>query len=497
VRRHPGVAALAGCLLVAVLAAGLFARRAYQVERQRQVEIAAEKRQAAMEKAILAAMSSQFADADAALLEAERLGADLAERRFVAGILKHYRGESDEARRLLLEACGERPDWVAPRAFLAVVCSDLHDFFAEAAHGNAALRLTPEMAEDYLFRGLMVGLGNPRRAMPDVEEAWRRRRSVLAQFVRAQVLNTLADDTGQIEDAVAARDAFQGARPFLGDAPLATATSLYIHCVGCNNCRIHGRDDEAKRWLAEGAADFRAASLGACRNHPQALAARSKYLYLRDDSPEILDAENRALGRRGPESEACRVYLASLLRRGKTDEALEYLQGFPDKSYHLTEYRVAFLMSRDLKAAGAECRRAVADTTRRGWRGYLIYALNMLGLPDEVPPLIPDARRPTSSVADWQELVPFVDRMFTYVYQGRPLDVEEAIAGSRWKRSIAYGTLGFAALGRGQREQARAWFRKANEHPPLTFSSYLWLRAIRERVLADDPVWPPWLATKK
>src|SRR5262249_58275212 len=97
-------------------------------EQKQEQELTAEKRQAALERAILAAMSSQIADADAALLEAERLGADPAERRFVAGILSHYRGDSEAAKRLLLEACGERPDWVAPRAFLAVVCNYTEDW---------------------------------------------------------------------------------------------------------------------------------------------------------------------------------------------------------------------------------------------------------------------------------------------------------------------------------------------------------------------------------
>ncbi len=76
------------------------------------------------------------------------------------------------------------------------------------------------------------------------------------------------------------------------------------------------------------------------------------------------------------------------------------------------------------------------------------------------------------------------------------MDVEAKIAGSRWKRFIAYDTLGFAALGRGDRTAARRWFRQANEHPPLFFVSYLWMQAIRERI-PNDPNWPPWPVEKK
>jgi DNA-directed RNA polymerase specialized sigma24 family protein len=68
--------------------------------------------------AILAAMSSQFVDADAALLEAERLGADLAERRFLASILSHYRGDSAAAKRLLLGKQAARHGGLRQRADL-------------------------------------------------------------------------------------------------------------------------------------------------------------------------------------------------------------------------------------------------------------------------------------------------------------------------------------------------------------------------------------------
>jgi serine/threonine protein kinase len=504
VKRNPALSAATLALLVALAAAVFFAWRTHEADLRRQEEVTAEKRQAAMDRAILAAISSQFAEADAALLEAEQLGADLAERRFVAGILSHYRGDSEAAKRQLLEACGERPDWVAPRAFLAFVCVNLHDFAGQAEHGNAALKLTPVTAEDYLFRGLMVGTINPRRGLPDLGEAWRRRRSVLAQFTRAEVLSVLADDTGRVEDAAPARDAFRGARAFLGDAPLVSRTGLYIHCIGCNNCRLHGRTEEAKQWLAEGADEFRIASAGAWRTHPEVLAARSIYLALQDGSAEALAAENRDMGRRGPQTEACHVYLASLLRRGKTDDALAYLRGFPDPGPNdlrrwdeLTFERAVFLVGRDRDAARAECRRAVAEAARSAERWYLVEALSLVGLPEEARQQADEFQWAPPLEPEWQELHPFGRRVFAHAYEGPPLGVEAEIAGSRMKRVIASDILGFAALGRGDRDEARAWFRKADEHPPVSFSTYLWMRAVRARLLADHPVWPPWLAEKK
>jgi hypothetical protein len=48
-------------------------------------------------------------------------------------------------------------------------------------------------------------------------------------------------------------------------------------------------------------------------------------------------------------------------------------------------------------------------------------------------------------------------------------------------------------LARGERDRARACFRKTNEQSPLAFPNYFWVRAIRKRVPAgdDDCFWPP------
>src|SRR5262249_19723489 len=67
VRRHPGAAALLACLCVAVLAAGFFAYQARQ-DRER---LRAEQRQAAVDRAILEAMSGDAPAALEAITDAE------------------------------------------------------------------------------------------------------------------------------------------------------------------------------------------------------------------------------------------------------------------------------------------------------------------------------------------------------------------------------------------------------------------------------------------
>jgi serine/threonine protein kinase len=501
-KRNPALSVAGLVILLALGTAGFFAWQAHRSEQdrlaeaeKRDAEVAAEKRQTALEKAILSAMAGQLADADAALLEAERLGAGLAERRFVAGILSQYRGDAESAKRLLLEACGERPDWVAPRAYLSVVCNYLEDWEGEAMHGNAALALNPVTTEDYLFRGYMIGFLNPRRGLPDLDEAANRRRSVLAQFFRAEVLMILADHTGRVEDAAAARDALRSARAFMGDAPMVAVSNLYLVCLGCNNCRLHGRLEESRQWLDEGAADFRATEAF----HPGALQARTLYLWLRDGTTKPLDAENREAGKRSVDSSACLYYLASLFRDGNMDEALEYLRTVKDDGSDMLAFaRVAFLLGRDDTAARAECRRAMASGVRLSSRysPWFSDALCLAGMPDEARRQAKEFREKPRGRAEWDMLIPAARLVVGHVYEDIPLDVEAEIADSRWKRFIAYDTLAFAALGRGERDKACDWFRKAAEHPPVFSVSYLLMQAIRMRVI-DDPNWPPWLAEKK
>jgi len=494
-KRNPVAASAAMAILLALGAAGFFAWRAYDSEQQRQNEITTEKRQTALEKAILSAMSGQLADADTALLEAERLGAGLAERRFVAGILSLYRGQPDDAKRLLLEACGERSDWAAPRFFLSVVCNWAQDADGEVEHGNAALALTPVTPEDFLFRGYMIGWTNPERGLPDVEEAIGRRRSVLAQFIRAEVLMSLADKTGRVEDAAAARDAYRSARALMGEVPMVVLPSLQLSCVGYNNCRRHGRVEEAKQWLAEGAADFRAAE--AYRAVAWAVETRSLYLLLKDGTAERLDAENREAGRKNVDNAACMFYLASLFRQGKSDDALEYLRTVRDDGSDLLPFsRTVFLLGRDLNSARAECRRALASGVRSRWRPFLSFSLSLAGMPKEARQQAKVFRENPLGTLAWDEATPFVRRVVAHAYEGIPMDVEGETAGSPWKQFRAYDTLAFAALGRGERDQAVNWFRKAAEHPPVLTITQPLMQAIRERVI-NDPSWPPWISAKK
>jgi hypothetical protein len=212
---------------------------------------------------------------------------------------------------------------------------------------------------------------------------------------------------------------------------------------------------------------------------------------------ESLDADNREAGRQRADGAACLYYLASLFRRGKTDDALEYLRTVRDNGEDILPFaRVAFLLDRGALAARTECRRALDAGVRSRYDPFLCDALSLAGMPEEARQQAKAFRDNPLVSLEWDVFRPCGRRVAAHAYDGTPLNLDNEIGESRWKRFIAYDTLGFAALGRGERDTARKLLRKAAEHPPVFTGSYPWMQAIRARVI-NDPNWPPWLAEKK
>lgn len=116
----------------------------------------------------------------------------------------------------------------------------------------------------------------------------------------------------------------------------------------------------------------------------------------------------------------------------------------------------------------------------------------MAGFPDEARAF---CDHPPPS-AEFDDLPVFVRRATSHAYLGTPMDVEAEAGPSRYKRMLAYDTLAFAALGRGDRTAAKTWFEKANHFPPMFGQNRNWMLELRRRV-THAPAWPAWLAEKK
>ena len=103
-KRHPGVAVLVGCLLVAVLTTGFFAWQVHEAEQQRLAEerireqqALSERRRAVIERGMIAALAADLDAADRSVREAELLGASGGETRLLRGFIALYSGRTAEA----------------------------------------------------------------------------------------------------------------------------------------------------------------------------------------------------------------------------------------------------------------------------------------------------------------------------------------------------------------------------------------------------------------
>lgn len=108
-----------GLVVAVTVALGAFAYRVQDLQRQQRAgeerheqELLTEKRQAAMEKAQLAAMGCQFDEAEEALREAERLGASTAEVRMLRGWIAYFADQTTEAVQHLEQAVDLLPESV-------------------------------------------------------------------------------------------------------------------------------------------------------------------------------------------------------------------------------------------------------------------------------------------------------------------------------------------------------------------------------------------------
>ena len=117
---------LASFMLLALVAlgiAGVLSHRSRVTEarlladrRALQVRLLAEKRANALERAVLAAASGDFAEAETAIGQAELLGASTGQVRMLRGQVAYHRGEIISATKHLEQAIRLMPDSVAARA---------------------------------------------------------------------------------------------------------------------------------------------------------------------------------------------------------------------------------------------------------------------------------------------------------------------------------------------------------------------------------------------
>jgi tetratricopeptide (TPR) repeat protein len=182
VKRRPGVAALLGVLLLAVIAAGLFA-----LEARRSAALLREHdRQAAVDRAMTAALAADLSAATKAVDEAEVLGAPPGEIRLLRGFIAMHNGNPTEAIEHLEQAKRLMPETVAPRALLASALTYIFDWPEAQRALDEATALPPRTPEDKLFLGSAIAEFRPADGLKLIDEALAGRSPGIGHVLRAE-----------------------------------------------------------------------------------------------------------------------------------------------------------------------------------------------------------------------------------------------------------------------------------------------------------------------
>jgi serine/threonine protein kinase len=490
-RRHPGLAAALGGVLLLTLAAGFLAYRAAQAERDR---ITANKQlvEAKMDHALDHVLRGDFAAAEAAIQEAVDAGAPAGWVHWRRGQIAFHRGQFADAVPLLESAVQAFPDQVAPHALLRsayIYVGDLGKGYQEA---NAADRLRAVTPEDVLYKGLSQSLIDPAQGLRTLDEAVLRRDSTIARLIRAQVRSGRAKETSDLALAKQAQKDADLAKDMLPGNPYALAVSLSVQV---QTALLLPRDDPDYRTTRE-QAERDARALADFPKVPDAVRWRALFL-------EYVGQEEAALEvwRRGSK-ELNDIwidyhYILALYRRGEVSTAADVARHRFHNSLEACLLTRAFLLS-ELPDGKAEALRVSEELTRPSASGMSVWRratiLRFLGERDQARAACREARRRVDSIPqgyrEWfQSVFDFFDGTIS----------EEALfkkAGpSKLLQCSAHFEIGLTRLSGGDRDGARKHFSAGVATRFIETMPYDWNRAFLARI-ENDPTWPKWIPVK-
>jgi tetratricopeptide (TPR) repeat protein len=488
-KRNPALtAALAGLLLLA-LAVGFFAYQARRAEQER----LAERRQQAIDQALVAALGGDFVAADKATREAEVLGAHPGWVRMLQGLVELHRGDPRRAMEQLRQAVDLMPDSVAARAMLLWARANTGEWLDLLEDELAALeRLRPVTAEDYLFLGSLQAAKHPAAAVRTLDEAIARRKSGVALLTRAWARSRLASDTGTPVDAEEAVDDARAAQAMLGDTPYVLVMSLAVHDEAAAAYRRTGRADRRAEHVARG--EELAARLEPYRDRDVALIARGYFFWEKGDDGAAL-AEWRRASERGS-GLATKLHVWGLYRRGEFRQALRVCEAAAGEGRASPVEVERLYVFAELDPAAA--RTAYREVARRPRPDkvplhptlWYACAARLLGDNSAADDLIRPLR---DSIHRLPGLEPWCDALIAYNCGERTDEQLLAAAGaSRWARCEGHHHVALRRLAAGSRAAAREHFRQSVATHVFAQYELAWSRAFLDRMENDD-TWPPWV----
>jgi serine/threonine protein kinase len=490
-RRHPGVAAALGGVLLVSLAAGFFAYRAVQADRAAR-EADRKLLEAKMDRALDHILRGDFAAAEAAIREAADAGAPAGWVDWRRGQIAYHRGQFADAVPLLESAVRAYPDRAAPRALLTMVYGWVGDPEKFSSVGVAADRLPAVTPEDVLYKGLMLSYLDPPRSLPTLKEAVLQRDSTIARLIRAQVQVFLAKETSDLALARLAQKDAEVAKSMLPGNPYAIVMSVQVQLDTA--LLLPPGDPEHRATLEQAERDARA--LAAFPKLPSAVLARGGFLDYTGQEEAALE-----VWRRGSEElntiwiDYC--YILALYRRGEVRKAADVAKRWLHNSETVCLLTRAFLLS-ELPDGKAEALSVSEELARPSASAYSVWwraiFLQFLGERDQARAACREARRRVESdVAANRELLhPLFDYLDGTISEEALL--EKAAGPSKRLRCSAHLLIGLTRLSGGDRDGARKHFSEGVATRFINLWEYDWNRAFLARM--KDPAWPRWIPVK-
>jgi len=489
-------AALCGLLLLGLLA-GVLAYREHRARRQaiegqrRALEgqrIAEdEKRQHAIERAMLIAMSADLDGADQAIGEAEILGASHGSIRMIRGLLALHRGDSRQAIMHLERAVELLPGSVAAYSLLATAYwAEGQGDRSEIIFMNHIEKLTAVTPEDYLFKGQVESLMDPPRGLKTLDEAIRRRDSCIARVVRSEARSGFAVDTGNVDVAQSAIEDAKVAKSMMPGNPVAIAVSLGVHLTAADAHRDAGDKDGADEFLLQAGRDAR--ELERFPALPMSYDYRLGYLRETGQRDSILELARK--GYQQAESPVTRWwYVVALYERGEFEKAMQVIEsvggtgGVSRRDAKLgsgVHYMRPFIVA-ELPDGPSLALQAYTENCEVFVAGYNIIfnqaTLFLLGMKSEAMAASIELHKHPERLTSLrrEHMLRILD------YCGGVISADEflkAEVGSRFNQCEAHFYVALDRLSQGDRAGAREHFQKALATRVRWFGEYHWSRLV-------------------
>jgi serine/threonine protein kinase len=498
--RRPELALAASGAVLCALIAGALAYRVHLGEQQRRAEreqhekeMLEEKRRSALDKAILAARQDDFEGARQAISEAQQLGCSTGQVQMLLGQVALYQSKNTNAIDYLRQAVEELPESVAAWSLLAVAYNTagrMTEYQQALAKATALPALTPE---DYMFRGHAESFNDSDRALKTLEEAIRRRPSLLARLVRIDVLKSKLLDTPDPQQARLTMDEMQWIKWQLPDSLMASSVSSSVHLMCYQVFNEFAQPENRQAALEEGLKD--AKSLERFPQSPSAVLARWLFLQrIGEENAGLADLRN--IAETTNDVYTGYYYALYLYRQDKFADAVRVLEKqkgltvvdlvrviplaeLPD-GWHQACKLYEEISARDLKDWDLFNSQLILRFLGRNHDAVDV-SRKFLTEPDHFPAVRRDVFR----------------RALEYCAGQRTAeDFVQSVRGSRADLSNARLCIALTALADGDRKKTKEQLRLCAAAPYFEWLPYD-LSVILLSRMEKDPTWPSWIPIEK